>query len=331
MGAGLAIASCAPAVQKPVTGEVTFSGPQLTDNGFVSFDGARLGLRVWPAKGETKAIMLGLHGMNDYSAAFRMVAPYLAEHGVTTYAIDQRGFGISPNTGIWAGEDLLINDAAALEQAARAAYPGLPVTMMGISMGGAVAIRAAAEKRIHPDRLILAAPAVWGWSAMPPVYRMALWLGAHTRPDQNVLPPKNLKIVASDNNKMLYENWKDPLFLKKTRIDSIYGLVGLMEDASKSVANLPPNTLYLYGAHDQIIPPKAAFRSVRRLPATTRTIYYPKGYHMLTRDLNGALVWADILAFIQDPEAKPPSGLGAIPVAKQTQRMAQGRAPQGNP
>jgi pimeloyl-ACP methyl ester carboxylesterase len=178
-----------------------------------------------------------------------------------------------------------------------------------------VAIRAAAEHKIAPDRLILAAPAVWGWSTIPKTYGAVLWLAAHTAPGQIVRPSKNIKIVASDNNKILYENWLDPLFQKNTRIDSVYGLVELMEDAADSVGKLPPNTLYLYGAKDQVIPPAATLRAARRLPPSVRSIYYPDGYHMLTRDLHGPLVWADILSFIENPDAPPPSGLGPLPNA----------------
>jgi acylglycerol lipase len=331
---GLAASACAPVTQKPYADVVEFpgkpAGPHFDGDAFVSFDGARLGLNVWPAKGETKAVLAALHGMNDYAHGFHALAPYLAEHGVTVYAIDQRGFGRSPNQGVWPGEDLMIADAAALEQAVRSAHPGALFAFAGESMGGAVAIRAAAEGRIHPDRLILIAPAVWGWKNMPQAYRVALWVAAHTRPAQIVTPPKNLKIVASDNIKVLRENWKDPLFLKKTRVDAVYGLVSLMQRASDSVTALPPNTLYLYGAKDQIIPAKATFKAVRQLPKTVRTIYYPQGYHMLTRDLQGAVVWSDILAFIDDPDAPPPSGLGAIPKAKRP--AAKGvRTAQGNP
>jgi acylglycerol lipase len=333
LSAGL-LAACAPTVQKPLTGPVQFSGtpagPHFDGDAFVSFDGARLGVQVWPAKGETRAVLAGLHGMNDYSSGYRTLAGYLSEHGVTVYAIDQRGFGRSPQPGVWPGEDLMIADAAALEQAVRAGHPGIPFVFAGESMGGAVAIRAAAEGRIHPDRLILIAPAVWGWKSMPQAYRVALWVAAHTRPSQIVVPPKNLKIVASDNNKILWENWKDPLFLKKTRVDAVYGLVSLMQRASDSVGKLPPNTLYLYGAKDQIIPPKAAFNAVRRLPKGVRTIYYPKGYHMLTRDLNGDVVRGDILAYIENPEAAPPSGLGSIPRAQRT-RVKGAKTAQGNP
>jgi len=72
-------------------------------------------------------------------------------------------------------------------------------------------------------------------------------------------------------------------------------------------------TLYLYGAHDDIIPERAAFRAARRLKPADRSAYYAKGYHLLMRDHQGPVVWADVLSFIRDPQAPLPSGAPPIP------------------
>jgi acylglycerol lipase len=105
-----------------------------------------------------------------------------------------------------------------------------------------------------------------------------------------------------------------------TRLDAVYGLVNMMEQAFKSVHKVPPQTLVLYGSKDQIIPRPSVERTVARLPQNIQSVEYPDGYHMLTRDLQAQRVWADIAAFIDDPQAVVPSrtgqqGLGAITVS----------------
>jgi alpha-beta hydrolase superfamily lysophospholipase len=55
-------------------------------------------------------------------------------------------------------------------------------------------------------------------------------------------------------------------------------------------------------------------RTARRLPAHVRTAYYPDGYHMLLRDLQSEIVFADILAFLNDPAAQLPSGVDSVPL-----------------
>ena len=64
---------------------------------------------------------------------------------------------------------------------------------------------------------------------------------------------------------------------------------------------------------DHIIGPGPALTAtVAKLPASVRTVEYPQGYHMLTRDLQAERVWADVAAFINDPKAPLPSNLGPI-------------------
>jgi hypothetical protein len=66
----------------------------------------------------------------------------------------------------------------------------------------------------------------------------------------------------------------------------------------------------LYGAHDQVIPPGPTQKFVDALPANERRVlaYYDKGYHMLLRDLDGAVVQQDVASWIFSPDAPLPSG-----------------------
>jgi esterase/lipase len=91
--------------------------------------------------------------------------------------------------------------------------------------------------------------------------------------------------------------------------------VKLMTHAAADVGEDHLPTLYLYGAHDDIIPKKAAFKAVKGLQPSDRTAYYAAGHHLLTRDHQGPVVMADILAFIRDPSAPLPSGAPPIPGA----------------
>jgi acylglycerol lipase len=308
-----ALAACAPTVQRAERPAARFQGPRITENGFFSFDGAWLAMRRWlPPEGRAPtAVIVALHGMNDYSQAFAMAGPAWAGQGVAVFAYDARGFGRSPNRGVWAGEKLLTEDLRTLTALVGRAYPGVPVAVVGDSMGAATAIAAfGSERPPAADRLVLVAPAVWGWSTLPDHYAVTLWLGAHTFPRRPVTPPRGVqrKIHASDNIEMLRALGRDPNMLFETRIDAIFGLVSLMESASRRIGAVRTPTLFLYGAKDQIIPRASAEAAARRLPAAARSALYPGGYHMLLRDLQAAVVWRDVAAFVQDPLAPLPSG-----------------------
>ncbi len=312
------LSACAPTVQGALTPPLDFRGPRFDDNGFVSFDGARLGLNTYAAEGEPWAVIIGLHGMNDYARTFEGGGPHWAARGVTTYAYDARGFGRSPNRGVWPGAALMKADLRTAVDVARKRHPRAVIAVAGESMGAAQAMVTFAEAEgPKPDRVVLCSPAVWGWAAQPMAYSVALWGAAHVLPGKKVTAPRGLKIKPSDNEAMLIALGMDDLMLFGTRFDAIYGLVDLMDDAAKSAVSLKTQTLFMYGARDEIIPEKAAMAAARRLAPQARTALYPDNYHMMLRDLGARVIWDDILAFLKDADSPLPSGAAPlIPVSK---------------
>jgi len=299
----LALSACAPDFAPPLDGGVT---PIVAEDAIVARDGIRLPLRRWEAQGvpQPRAVIVALHGMSDYSNAFDMPAKLWARLGITTLAYDQRGFGLSPNPGIWAGADTMRSDLNDAVAAARARYPGVPVYALGESMGGAVVLTAFAST--HPpaaDGIILVAPAVWSRGDMPLTYRAALFLGAHLVPGMilsNNAAGKVVTIIPSDNVELLRALGRDPLFQKKTRTDTLFGLVNLMDEARTaplSIKTTPP-ILLLYGANDQIIPAQPTQAVIAALGPKATVKRYEHGYHMLLRDLEGESVQKDVAEWI---------------------------------
>ncbi|MGA8756715.1 MAG: lysophospholipase [Stellaceae bacterium] len=288
---------------------------RFTDSAFITSDGQPLPLRKWLPDTSIRAVILGLHGFNDYSQAFEIPGKAWAKDGIATYAYDQRGFGGAPERGLWPGRAALAADVATACSILRRLYPGVPLYLLGESMGGAVAIVAMTGESRTPipdvDGVILTAPAVWGRSTMDLLPRIALWAGVRLMPDLK-LTGQSLHILASDNIPMLRALGRDPLVIKETRVDTIWGLVNLMDAAFASAPDLRVPLLLMYGAHDEIIPKPPIGRFVRELPRDTRHrrsfAYYPHGYHMLLRDLESPIVSADIAGWILMPTAPLLSG-----------------------
>ena len=317
LGAALAgLSGCAPLVLRPETNAGVSDAPRFDGDAFISFDGAHLPLSRWAPEGPVRRVIVALHGMNDYAMAFQDDGPVFASRGVATYAYDQRGFGRGPHRGLWAGRDLLTADVKAAVLAARRQHPGIPVTVLGHSMGGAVAISAFADPDPPlADGLILAAPAIWGWSAQPALNRVALWLSAHVTPGAHLSPPAWVarKYQSSDNIPVLIRMGRDPNLLFTTRIDAVYGLVGLMQAAVDRIGAVRAPVLYLYGAKDRFVPREPTLSAVTHLKPVDRSAFYPDGWHLLLRDLHGDRVRADILAWLEDHAAALPSGSLSIP------------------
>lgn len=305
----LLVSACAPHVERPGP---FVAAPELAEDALRAADGSRLPLRRWAPEGEPKAVLIALHGFNDHGNFFDEPGTYLAARGVLSLAYDQRGFGASPQRGYWAGETAMVEDLRTLIDLVRRRHSGRPLYLLGESMGGAVVLRAmTGERPPEVDGVILSAPAVWGRAFMPWYQRWALWLSAHTVPWMTV-NGRGLGIVPSDNLGMLRALGRDPLVIKETRIDAVYGLTDLMDEALGSGARLTVPALILYGEKDQIIPlePTRRFIETRSAEARSRqkVAVYELGYHMLLRDLQAARVWRDLAAWMVSPEAPLPSG-----------------------
>ncbi|HYZ32856.1 MAG TPA: alpha/beta fold hydrolase, partial [Crenalkalicoccus sp.] len=313
---GAALGACVPVVRPAGPAVVA---PAIATDALLMPDGARLPLHAWLPQGPPRAVLLALHGFNDYSVDFMEdAAPRFAAAGIAVYAYDQRGFGAAPNRGIWPGARTLVADAGTAARLIKARHPGLPLFMLGESMGAAVIILAASGPAPPPAAgYLLLAPALWGRAGMNAAMRWGLWLASRT------IPVVGFRggvagITPTDNEAALRRWMNDPLTLKSTRVDAAHGLVDLMDAAvaalpaccrAEGVAGLAP-TLVLSGGRDQIVPTRVARHALTALPedGPVRIAFYPKGYHLLLRDKDASQVEADILAWMAAPAAPLPSG-----------------------
>lgn len=313
----LALAGCAPRV---VPAGPAVLAPALAEDAIVAADGARLKLhrRDPPAGLPPRAVLLALHGFNDHAGNFLLDGfGRLAEAGVLTYAYDHRGFGASPNRTLWPGEETLAADAAAALRLLRERHPGLPLFLLGESMGAAVAVLAVTgpAAAAPPDGMLLMAPAFWSYAAIGPVAKGAFWLLAHSLPAL-AFPPGAGSITASDNTAALRRFSRDPLTIKDTRIDAAWGLLGLMDGATARLAGCcAPPTLVLQGAKDRVAPPSVTRGALRGMRPETRLARYGEGWHLLLRDGVSDSVAEDILSWMEDPARALPSGADAVGAA----------------
>ncbi|MEM1140013.1 MAG: lysophospholipase [Pseudomonadota bacterium] len=309
---GLAILSAGCAQTRQAIGPA-LSEPRLSAEAAIMADGAVLPLQTWlPQDRELQGVFIGVHGMNDYSGAFALPGPFFAGQGYGLYAYDQRGFGAAPRPGIWAGHRAMTDDLKVVAGLVADRHPGVPIYLLGLSMGGGVsllAIDASGPKALHPavEGAVLVAPAVWGWRTMNPFYRVSLWSASKIAPGKT-LSGSRLEIWPSDNIDVLRALSRDPLVIKETRVDAISGLVSLMDEAYGSPAEAGRPVLMLYGKKDEIIPRRPIETVSRRLPCSARFAEYANGFHMLLRDKQRERVWRDILAWAAAPGEPLPSG-----------------------
>jgi acylglycerol lipase len=283
--------------------------PPETSGYFTMTDGTKLPYRAWMPDQAPRAVVLALHGMNDSRDAWEYPAPDLARAEIAVFSPDQRGFGTTPDRGLWAGGREMADDARQMARLLRARYPHTRLILMGESMGAAVLMVLAAEQNPPPaDGYVLIAPAVWGRAEMNLFLRAGLWLISNTVPSMTATGGGFVHVEASDNFEAIRRLSDDPLTIHATRWDTIRGLVDLMDSALAAAPRFHGPALFMYGGHDELIPKKATAATWRALPPGVLEAYYPAGYHLLMRDHERITPIEDTIAWILRPDAPLPSG-----------------------
>ncbi|WP_131743395.1 alpha/beta hydrolase [Actinomadura roseirufa] len=255
------------------------------------FAGARgaITARTW-ADGEPRYAAVLAHGYGEHLGRYERVAAELVRHGAVVCGPDHLGHGLSAGARVLI-EDVedVVADLGTVVEAARADHPGLPVVLIGHSMGGLVATRYA---QLHGDALtalVLSGPVLGRWPAVTGL------LALEEMPDVPIDPA-----TLSRDPKVGVAYAADPLvwhgpFEKATvrALDACLRRVG----EHGSLGMLP--VLWLHGGDDRLVPPedtRTGIEAVRGGDLTERI--YPGARHEIFNETNRDEVLRDVTAFV---------------------------------
>lgn len=119
-----------------------------------------------PPPQTSRAQVLIVHGLGEHQGRYDALAARLNYWGYACWRYDQRGHGQAPGRrGDAPHRDSLLEDLAECMDSVRAQTPGLPLVLLGHSLGGLVAARTVAgvlrgeSFGRAPDALVLSSPA----------------------------------------------------------------------------------------------------------------------------------------------------------------------------
>ena len=128
---------------------------------FPSDDGTVIEVYRWSGTGTPRAIVQIAHGMGEHAARYRRLAEALTAVGYVVYANDHRGHGRTAGSAERHGElgasgwTGLVDDLGRLSALARAEHPGLPLALIGHSMGSFALQRYLLERSADLDAAVL--------------------------------------------------------------------------------------------------------------------------------------------------------------------------------
>ncbi|CAO2605841.1 Monoglyceride lipase [Lemmus lemmus] len=127
----------------------------------VNADGQYLFCRYWKPSGTPKALIFVSHGAGEHCGRYDELAQMLKGLDMVVFAHDHVGHGQSEGERMVVSDfQVFVRDVLQHVDAIQKDYPGVPVFLLGHSMGGAISILAAAERPTHFSGMVLISPLV---------------------------------------------------------------------------------------------------------------------------------------------------------------------------
>ena len=226
---------------------------ELTSNA----DGDTQLRRYWrPAEGAGKprTAMVLVHGIGEHSGRYDHVGRYLAEQGHDVVGFDNRGHGQSSGRrGHIDHFGQFLDDVEAVLDDRRSL--GVPVVLLGHSLGGLISATYGVSGRPQPDLLVLSAPALAVQA--PRWQRLAAPVLSKVAPKLFVKADLDAGLLSSDEEvQRAYRD--DPLRVKGATAKLGQEIFTTMVATTAQLDRLTIPTYVLHGADDELVPPAAS-------------------------------------------------------------------------
>lgn len=268
-------------------------------------DGIRLKGRDWaPAGGGEWAVVALMHGMGEHSGRFADWAEALAGRGVAVTCLDQRGHGRSEGPrGHSPGYGWLMESVDGTLREAAERHPGVPVFLMGHSMGGNLALNYGLGWRAGVEEPGLARRVPEGKDAPPVVAGLiasAPWLELAFKPNpvqvalarvvRGVFPrftqSTNLDVEAiSRDPEQVRAYILDPLIHDRITASMFFDVHAQGEWAMRHAGELATPTFLYHGDADRLTSFEASRRFAAAAGDNVRFTRIEGGFHETHHEL----------------------------------------------
>ncbi len=240
----------------------------------------------WPAQGKPKAVFLLIHGLGLDATSYGAFAREMAGQGINCYAIDVRGFGSWARA---AGHEQVDFDACLkdIEITLRSIRESsnnkdLPLIVVGESMGGAIALRAAS---LYPELMtavISSVPAAERFQEKRTDLKAALdFLKGPNRPSS--VSASIINQASTDEN--LKTMWKcDPLSRFDLSPHELLQFQRFMNENHEAAKNITVPVLMLQGSKDKLVKPQGSYDLFNRIKCERKIFISLPSEHLILEE-----------------------------------------------
>jgi alpha-beta hydrolase superfamily lysophospholipase len=233
-------------------------------------DGFELHCRSWmPA--EPRGVIVIVHGLAEHGGRYAETAAFFAARGWAVLAGDLRGHGRSPDP---AGRRVHVgrfsdffHDVDAFLGAARTACPGLPIFLLGHSMGGLIAISYVLRNSSGLGGAVVSSPALDAHPEFRPPLLLRLLVGLLSRLAPRMLFPSDLDTSAlSRDPEVVRAYLDDPLVSSKVSARFYSEMMAAMQRVREQADALAIPMLLMQSGADRLVDPDAPARWATSAP-----------------------------------------------------------------
>jgi alpha-beta hydrolase superfamily lysophospholipase len=267
------------------------ANPSLTTAADFELPGSagKLHGRRWGTDRDPSYVALLCHGYGEHLGRYEWVARRLTADGAVVYAIDHVGHGLSDGERVLITDyEAVVDDFHLLCRHARGENAGLPVVLIGHSMGGMIAARYAQRFGSDLACVVLSGPVLGSWAPV------AAFLGVSDIPDTPIDPS-----TLSRDSAVGAAYVADPLVWHGPfKRETITALQAAMDTISGAGTVATP-MLWLHGEDDQLVPYRDTAPGWALIAGPDdRRKTYPGARHEIFNETNRDEVLDDVVAFV---------------------------------
>ncbi|XP_073087248.1 monoglyceride lipase isoform X1 [Manis javanica] len=253
----------------------------------VNADGQYLFCRYWKPTSTPKALIFVSHGAGEHCGRYDDLAQMLVGLELLVFAHDHVGHGQSEGERMVVSDfHVFIRDVLQHVDIMQKDYPGLPVFLLGHSMGGAITILTAAERPGHFSGMVLISPLVLANPESATTFKVfAAKILNFVLPNLSLGPIDSSVLSRNKTEVDLYNS--DPLICR-AGLKVCFG-IQLLNAVSRVERALPKLTLpflLLQGSADRLCDSKGAYLLMESAKSQDKTLkIYEGAYHILHKEL----------------------------------------------
>ncbi|MBM4381848.1 MAG: lysophospholipase [Deltaproteobacteria bacterium] len=256
--------------------------------------------RVWLPALEPQRVLLLVHGFGEHSGRYDELAAWFAARGCAVYAYDLRGHGRSGGRRTHvASFDEYLDDLTAIHELVREEHPGLPLTLVGHSMGGLIGLAYLALRKPSLRGAIISAPALAPDRAVP---AWRLWLArALRRLAPQLAMASGLDLSGLSRDEEVFRRYlADPLVVRTMTASLGAELIAMAPRVRASAGAIDVPVLMMHGAADPICIASASeeFAAQLRAPGSALRIY-PNLRHEIFNEPERERVFGDAWKWLE--------------------------------